>query len=323
MNNLVSVIMPVYNREDVVGESIESLLSQSYKNWELIIIDSGSSDNTLQVCNAYAEKDNRIKIVARKNSGVSASRNAGLKEAQGEYVFFLDSDDVIHPKLLETLVNAMDKTCAKISGSSVLSIRQKNWHKLYEHIEKVKDEAGETEHLSFEKAMEAFFSYTTPINMIGGVMMRKSLIGDTGFCTDLHIGEDYYFVYQNLIKGADAVFLKPQWYYGRLHGTNISNDYSFAGFWSRFHRRELTWQSEEAQGRTKYASRQKLDGFNVYRAYLMRNNYKTPDGKKIRKTMKEYGKVIMPALSWKDKLNFIFSVYFTGAYMAFYRKLKK
>ena len=321
MNPKISVIMPSYNRGDVIGESIDSLISQSYKNWELIITDSGSKDNTLEVCKQYENNDNRIKVYSLTSFGVSASRNSAIEKATGEYLFFLDSDDVIHPNLLETLITAMVNTGARLSGSGVQYVRNENWHKVYDDIEK--NAEGETEHLTFGEALDAVFTYTSPINLIGGVMMSRELVGDTRFNTDLHIGEDFYFMYENFIKETDVVFLKPKWYYGRLHATNISKDYSFEGFWSRFYRRELVWQNEEKSGRDKYAKRQKLDALNVYRAYLLRNNPSTTDGKKIVKTVKSYRKVILPALSFKDKMHFYLSTMFPKAYGKMMRAKKK
>lgn len=315
MNRKISVIMPTYNRAELISESIDSLISQSYIDWELIITDSASGDDTLAICKSYAEKDSRIKVYSEDFGGVSASRNYGLDKARGDYVFFLDSDDVIHPKLLETLVNAMSSTGAKLGGSSVRFVRNNNWQKAYEYIEKSSE--SKTELLSFEKAIDAVFAYTSPINLIGGVMISRELVGDTRFNTDLHIGEDFYFMYQNLVKGTDVIFLESLWYYGRLHQSNISNDYSFDGFWSRFHRRELVWQSEENFGRKKYADTQKRDGLNVYRSYLIRCNPDTSDGKRICRTVKSYRKVILPALSIKDKLNF----YITTSFPKLYHKL--
>lgn len=315
MSGMVSVIMPVYNRADVVGESIDSLVAQTYENWELVITDSDSQDNTLEVCQEYAKEDNRIKVYSSDFSGVSASRNKGLEKAQGEYLFFLDSDDVIHPRLLETLVNAMSSSGAQMGGSGVCYVRNSNWQTVYKEI--AMSNEGETKLMSFEKALDAVFSYTSPINLIGGVMIRRDLVEDTRFSTDLHIGEDFYFMYQNLIKGADVIFLKPRWYYGRIHRSNISNDYSFGGFWSRFHRRELVWQSEESLGRKKYADLQKRDALNVYKAYLIRNNPNIPDGKKICKTVKSYRKIIVPALNFTDKLHY----YTATAFPKLYHKL--
>lgn len=322
MKSKISVIMPVYNRGDMIGESIESVISQTYHNWEIVIVDSESTDNTPEVCRLYAEKDSRIKYIKKSNEGVSASRNCAIDNAEGEYLFFLDSDDIIHKRLFEVLLDAMEKSGANIGGSSVRFVKQANWHKLNAYLEK-NTEPGETRHLSFEETLEAVFTGTSPINLIGGVMISRKFVGDTRFNTSLHIGEDFYFMYENLFKGTDAVFLREKWYFGRLHGSNLSGDYSFEGFWSRFHRRELVWQSEETMGRTKYVNLQKLDGLNVYKAYLIRNNHKTPDGKKIRRTMKDYRKVIYPVLSFKEKVNFNLSVYAPALYKFIFKVTSK
>jgi len=322
MKSKISVIMPVYSRGDMIGESIESVISQTYHNWEIVIVDSESTDNTPEVCRYYTEKDSRIKYIKKSNEGVSASRNCAIDNAEGDYLFFLDSDDIIHKRLFEVLLDAMEKSGANIGGSSVRFVKQANWHKLNAYLEK-NTEQGETRHLSFEETLEAVFTGTSPINLIGGVMISRKLIGNTRFNTSLHIGEDFYFMYENLFKGTDAVFLNEKWYFGRLHGSNLSGDYSFEGFWSRFHRRELVWQSEETMGRTKYVNLQKLDGLNVYKAYLIRNNHKTPDGKKIRRTMKDYRKVIYPVLSFKEKVNFNLSVYAPAFYKFIFKVTSK
>ena len=308
----VSVIMPVYNRGDLVGESIESLQAQSFCDWELIITDSASTDDSLKVCQSYAENDSRIKVFSLDQKGVSVARNKCLDEASGKYVFFLDSDDVIHPEILAALVTAMDGTGAGIGGSGYRFVKNRNWQKVYEDIKK--SSVNETKLLTFHETIDAMFSYTSPINMMGGVMMSRELIGDTRFNTDLHIGEDFYFVYSNLVKGTEAVFLTKLWYYARVHDNNISGDYSYEGFLSRFQRRVLVWKSEEAFGRTHNVNRQKRDALNVYRSYLLRNNPDTPDGKKICKTIKSYRKEILPALGFKDKLNFYITTTCPKAY---------
>lgn len=97
MNNksLVSIIVPCYKVEQYLPNCIESILCQSYTNWELILVDDGSPDNCGNICDDYAAKDNRIKVVHKKNGGLSSARNAGMKVMNGEYVTFLDSDDFL------------------------------------------------------------------------------------------------------------------------------------------------------------------------------------------------------------------------------------
>ena len=101
---LVSVIVPVYNTENYIGRCINSILQQSYSFFELLLIDDGSSDDSGLIVEEYAKKDSRIHVFHQVNAGVSAARNLGIKEAHGEYVTFIDSDDYINKDCLLNLV---------------------------------------------------------------------------------------------------------------------------------------------------------------------------------------------------------------------------
>ena len=101
-NIIVSVIMPSYNAERFINESIESILRQTYGEWELIIVDDKSTDNTARVIESYIQKDKRIKcILLEENSGPAVARNRAIKEARGHYIAFLDADDLWMPQKLE------------------------------------------------------------------------------------------------------------------------------------------------------------------------------------------------------------------------------
>ena len=109
MNNIkVSVIVPLYNAEKYAKRCIESVLRQTYNNYELILIDDGSKDRTGEICDHYADIDSRIKVIHKKNGGVSSARNKGLQEAQGEWITFLDADDWIEPNFLKIVEDSSD-----------------------------------------------------------------------------------------------------------------------------------------------------------------------------------------------------------------------
>lgn len=107
MQAKISVIMPVYNAESRVGIAIESILNQTYNNFELILVNDGSSDRSGEICKNYAKKDKRIKLINQNNLGVSAARNRGIEESTGEYINFIDADDTIVPKALELLIETI------------------------------------------------------------------------------------------------------------------------------------------------------------------------------------------------------------------------
>lgn len=101
--DLISVIIPIYKVEKYLDECLYSIVNQTYENLEILLVDDGSPDNCGKICDEYAQKDNRIKVIHKENGGLSSARNAGLDIAKGEYISFVDSDDVIDEKFIETL----------------------------------------------------------------------------------------------------------------------------------------------------------------------------------------------------------------------------
>lgn len=236
-----------------------------------------------------------------------------MEAVKGDYVFFLDSDDIIHPQLLEALVKGLKETDATMAGTICQGIPEQYWHKAIEYIEKDPG-PGETTYQTFEETLEAVFRTKTPLGMIGGVMMRQDLIGDTRFRTDLYIGEDFFFIYENMIKGGSSVFLKQKWYFARHHADNTSWDFGYSGFMNRLLRRELVWKSEEALDRPQYAAVQKTHALYLYPYFAKQKNLPREDKRKIKKTMRNYGKILFPALSSGNKILYILYIWVPGGF---------
>jgi glycosyltransferase involved in cell wall biosynthesis len=113
--NKISVIVPVYKVEKYLDKCIESIINQTYSNLEIILVDDGSPDNCPKICDNWAKKDNRIKVIHKKNGGLSEARNYGLNEASGNYVGFVDSDDIISQDMYEKMFKLLNDTKADIS----------------------------------------------------------------------------------------------------------------------------------------------------------------------------------------------------------------
>lgn len=111
---IISVIIPIYNAEQYLHQCIESVINQTYRNLEIILINDGSVDNSPQICNEYAKKDFRIKVIHSENKGASAARNIGIDEANGQFIMFLDSDDWIDLKTCETACDVAEKNGADV-----------------------------------------------------------------------------------------------------------------------------------------------------------------------------------------------------------------
>ena len=116
MNKLVSIIIPVYNREDMVSDAIISSLNQDYKNIEIILIDDGSNDNSLKIMQSFAKNNSSIKTIHQENKGAQQARITGLNHANGDYITFLDSDDVINKQYISGLI----KTGSMVHTNDIL-----------------------------------------------------------------------------------------------------------------------------------------------------------------------------------------------------------
>lgn len=114
-NDLISVIIPVYNSEKYIKRCIDSVLGQTYQNYEIILVDDGSTDRSGEICDEYAEQRNFIRVIHQNNKGQAAARNVAIELAKGEWISFVDSDDMIHPQMLEILYNATQKDKVSIS----------------------------------------------------------------------------------------------------------------------------------------------------------------------------------------------------------------
>ena len=114
MNTMISIIIPVYKVEKYLDKCIKSIVSQTYSNLEIILVDDGSTDNSGMICDKYKEKDKRIIVIHKKNGGLSDARNAGIKIFTGECVTFIDSDDYVSSNMIMSMLDVLEKTSSKL-----------------------------------------------------------------------------------------------------------------------------------------------------------------------------------------------------------------
>lgn len=124
---LISIIVPVYMAEKYLNRCIESILCQTYKNFELILVDDGSPDTSGDLCDYWAGQDSRVKVIHKENGGASSARNCGLKIAKGKYIAFVDSDDWLEPNMYEQLYKLLEENKAQmaICGMRVVDGKKK------------------------------------------------------------------------------------------------------------------------------------------------------------------------------------------------------
>lgn len=142
---MISIIVPVYNVDKYIENCIQSIINQTYKNLEIILIDDGSTDKSGAICDKYSKIDNRIKVIHKINGGLSEARNVGLDIARGDYIGFVDSDDYIHPQMYELLYKNLIGTSADISiikhirKEEELGLGDINSKKLYSNLEAIEN----------------------------------------------------------------------------------------------------------------------------------------------------------------------------------------
>lgn len=146
-NNLVTVVVPVYNVEKYIEKCLNSIIEQTYRDIEIIIVNDGSKDKSIDICEKIQSKDSRIKIINQKNAGLSAARNTGIQNASGKYICFVDSDDFLDKNYVRLLLENLIKNGADISVCDYIYIDEKGktWtrkikhNKVYSNIEAIKD----------------------------------------------------------------------------------------------------------------------------------------------------------------------------------------
>ena len=128
--HLLSIIMPVWNVEKYVADTIEAILHQSYSDFELILVDDGSTDSSAEICDRYSKIDTRVNVIHKINGGVSSARNTGLDVAKGDLIAFMDSDDLIDREMYEILIKNLDSTNSDVSACPFVEDHNLNKNKI-------------------------------------------------------------------------------------------------------------------------------------------------------------------------------------------------
>lgn len=220
--SLVSIIIPVYNVAPYLNECLKSVLGQTYRDIEVIVVDDGSTDESLSICETFKKKDSRIKLIHQKNAGVSEARNTGMKVMAGKYVLFIDSDDKIENNMVECLVKEMDrddKISAVFCGykefddetNTLIKVVSPNKHRIVDRDEGVE---------------EIFGVYST---MLWNKLFRVSLIDEKNlFDVSLKIGEDELWMIDALKKANKIVLIEQPLYSYRSRVTGVSKGQNFS-----------------------------------------------------------------------------------------------
>ena len=212
----VSVIIPVYKAEKYLPACVESVLGQSYKDLEVILIDDESPDRCGELCEAYARQDSRVRVIHKKNEGVSKARNAGLEIATGEYIQFVDSDDYLDLHMTEKLVTAMEQQQADLV---LCGFYEKNLN--FEKISKAEEEPGVyTKEQLLQKILRNPYSFH--YGVLWNKLFKAEPIRKVAFSEDMDFGEDFIFNLQYLGQITKITVIDdPLYYYVRYNTDSL------------------------------------------------------------------------------------------------------
>lgn len=320
MNDLLSIIVPVYNNAEYLPETLKSILAQTYKHFELILVNDGSKDHSLAICQDIAAKDKRVRVIDKKNGGVSSARNCGLEAAKGQYIAFVDGDDCIDPEMYQVMINVLKQENADLVNCRVIK---------------------ETDYKPMPYKQGAFSVSTDPLSCLSkkghfvdsslNKVYTRTVIGAARFDENISYSEDKLFVADIFCQAHKIVFLDNIFYHYIQHKDSLSWQDTYDTWYGNF----LVCQ--KIYMRVKDAEHANLDvKQSAFRGYaksiiaLLRYDIKYRDRKRYDDTLAAYRPDIdkflrETSLSLAKKLEYRTYVtsYFLASLVHYYFKRKK
>lgn len=226
-NKMVSVILPVFNAERFLPQCLDSILRQTYQEWELIAVDDGSKDRSLEILKSYEKRDDRIHIISKKNEGVSIARNVALSQVRGEYIYFVDSDDIVMQDALSILIRTLESNNATFVKSDFLPINEHGKQLFINKKQGIRrryeGKIIDSEMFYSKILMDEFFLWTC--------LFRRDIIekNKIRFIPHCRLMEDAAFIVEYLLHSSRNVYKDACVYgYRKYEGTasEVNKDYS-------------------------------------------------------------------------------------------------
>lgn len=222
----ISIIVPVYQVEKYISECIESILAQTFTDFELILVDDGSTDNSGKICDEYAEKDKRIRVFHQKNYGVSAARNNGIANASGNYICFVDADDRVENTMLRHCISCIKENDADILRHGHITELWKDGKCVNQEKVSAPAFAKALTHIEIAEKMEQFWQNCS--NYAVNYFFKKELIENIEF-PNIKVSEDHIFVLEALGKCEKICFLSEEPYHYCMRMGSCSNRWQETG----------------------------------------------------------------------------------------------
>lgn len=266
INKKVSIIIPCYNVEKYLDECLTSIINQTYKNLEIIVINDGSSDSTPAIIDKYAATDNRIIAIHQENAGVSEARNSGLKVLSGDYICFIDSDDKVLPEYIEHMVNCMHKEQSDIVCVSLLGLND-DTHILTKHPVIPQKTVFYSSRQYILALLNNEMTWMSGI-AVWGKLYKKDCFDDVVFPKNL-LCEDAYVLYDILSHSRKTILLPECYYIYRTRVNSISHSVS-----EKYVLDNITWKKKMMSYFNKNTDCEIIDLLARKMCYDILNEYK-------------------------------------------------
>ncbi len=232
---MISIIIPVYNVEKYLRVCLDSVINQSYSDYEVILVDDGSTDSSPAICDEYCSKDNRFQVIHQENMGLASARNTGIRAAKGQYMYFIDSDDCIHPDLLRIMVSAAESYDANMVQVDLASVPEDftkyNEYKIPE-LDNWKDYCTKYDTIQSlynldkdDKSRGKDIRLTTTV--VWTKLYRRSSFQDFLFPEGMRMHEDQMVAHRNIVRAGGMVYINlPMYFYRQSNQSLIRKGWS-------------------------------------------------------------------------------------------------
>ena len=224
---LISIIVPIYNTDCYLRQCLDSIINQSYKNFEVLLVNDGSVDDSAMICKEFAEKDSRIRYFEKENGGVSSARNLGLKNVKGNYITFVDSDDWIEENYLEVLYNALKENEVDVAISTHKDFNMDDnlyYLPFYSEEQLHTLDIGKVSRDEFLELFPELSSLNHDFNCAVSKLFKADVVKNLLFDESINYGEDLDFFFNLYLKVSSVYYVNQPTYIYRQHQTSASNN---------------------------------------------------------------------------------------------------
>ena len=228
-DSLISIVIPIYNAEKYLVECLNSIKNQTYKNFEVIMVNDGSKDDSETICMNFLRSDSRFRYLKKENGGVSSARNVGLDNVEGDYITFIDADDWVDENHLEILIDGIIKNNCEVAISSYMrfiNTRETYLINIYSNQEKYLLNYGKMNREKFLTELPKLISINNSFNCAVSKLFSRRLVEDIRFDSNIIYAEDLDFYFKLYLKANNFIFINAETYIYRQHDESTTSGFS-------------------------------------------------------------------------------------------------